>query len=368
MKLRTSAVVAFNLVCSFFWVWSCLLCGAAFRNAVAQDARTTEVGVVLSLTGDLATIGTAVRNGIEMAGFDQPELFQRIHFQYIDTRSDSATTLTGYQSMLQRSTPSVVLHFGDVMPVRPLIDRNNIAVINFSFESEAAAGSDLIVRSFDDTSAYGRALARAVSTRGLGSLAVVESEGRFFEAMAEGTARDLRGEGPVLRESVSRGQQDFRALIVRFKHRGVRGVGLFMLPEQLRTFARQARELDFHPAYFGTDLFESAAESPETQSLFRGALYPDNQVDPGFAARYKTRYGTTAHLTFAGSGYDVALTVSNILRRSPHVRGRDMIREVMKTSTYHGALGAPSPRYAEGLGHYFAYPIRVKQVLVQGGL
>jgi hypothetical protein len=141
-----------------------------------------------------------------------------------------------------------------------------------------------------------------------------------------------------------------------------------MLPEQLRTFARQARELDFHPTYFGTDLFESAAESPEAQSLFRGALYPDNQVDPGFAARYKTRYGSTAHLTFAGSGYDVAIIVGDILRRSPQVRGRDMIREVMKISTYHGVLGVPSPRHEDGLGHYFGYPIRVKQVLVQGGL
>lgn len=41
-----------------------------------------QIGVIAPLSGGMATIGNAIKNGIEMAKSDHPELFSQIEFIY----------------------------------------------------------------------------------------------------------------------------------------------------------------------------------------------------------------------------------------------------------------------------------------------
>ena len=49
--------------------------------AVSED-QNPRIGVITFLSGPNATIGTAIKNGIELARHQRPELLQMIDFRY----------------------------------------------------------------------------------------------------------------------------------------------------------------------------------------------------------------------------------------------------------------------------------------------
>jgi branched-chain amino acid transport system substrate-binding protein len=151
---------------------------------------------------------------------------------------------------------------------------------------------------------------------------------------------------------------DFRATIGKIKATGNSPLGLFLNPDQLVSFVKQARELGLERPLFGTDLFETAAEIAGPAKLFEGALYPDNDVSTEFRERYRTRYGNQAQLTFAGSGYDMALLMGEILARRPH----KIIDELEAVRNQGGVLGRFSFRKQVSVGSFFEYPVVIKAI------
>jgi ABC-type branched-subunit amino acid transport system substrate-binding protein len=83
--------------------------------AAAEEAPPLRIGVITPLTGQLATIGTAVRNGIELARREQPELVNGVGFAYEDDQADPKQSIDAYLKHLSSRKGEVIFGFGTTL-------------------------------------------------------------------------------------------------------------------------------------------------------------------------------------------------------------------------------------------------------------
>src|SRR5438105_2778161 len=87
-------------------------------SAVAADAPDTrpvvKVGVLVSLSGDLATFGESYRNAIMMAQDDHPKTKYRYQLIYEDCEYSAAKTTTAVQKLINVDKVDSIITFFDL--------------------------------------------------------------------------------------------------------------------------------------------------------------------------------------------------------------------------------------------------------------
>ncbi len=126
-------------------------------------------------------------------------------------------------------------------------------------------------------------------------------------------------------------QMDFRSLITRLKSAGVRSVGLFLTPPQIKIFIAQARTIKFAPAYFGMDTFNDS----EIHALFateaQGPIFADADIDPEYGAYYTKKFGPSEHIVEAARGDLLAQMLLHIANSSGPTFSKDAITQALHT-------------------------------------
>lgn len=338
--------------------------------AASADSGRISVGVITTLSGGMATIGTAVRNGIELARSEHPELFEQSHFIYEDDQFDAKKSISAYQKLKTVDSISVLIGFGIGVGygVGPLVERDRIPMINLTFEAGPAVGKTFVMRAMNHTGQYQSALAEYFKQKGSLRFVTIRTEIPFFTAMTN-DFRDAMGTSGEVREVgvFNPSDSDFRAVIPKLKTANV-PVGLFLLPEQLLQFAKQAKELGLNAEYFGTDLFESAAKISTEPGAYEGAVYADNDASNDFRARYLKAFGNESQLTFAGSAYDMAILVGETLRAVTPYSSEAFLKNLREVRNHEGVLGRYSYQNDAKAGAFFEYPVKVKHILSARGV
>jgi branched-chain amino acid transport system substrate-binding protein len=335
-------------------------------DAAVGDDRNARIGVITFLSGPNATIGTAIRNGIELARHQRPELLQMIDFRYEDDQCDPKLDISAYRKLTNGRGVDVLFGIGPAMVnvLWPYVERDKIPFINFNFEASSVVGKPLVVRAMNHTGQYQQALAsHLLNQKKSDDYPVVVGEHPFLQAMSQSLTEALGPQYPA-REvaTVLPTETDFRALIVKIRSYRNKPVGLFLFPESLIAFLKQARGLGFSASYFGTDLCESAAKLAGDPSLLEGCLYADNEASEAFRRDYRGKYGNEAQLAFAGSAYDMTVLVGEVLQQGRGIKGPGVIDALRKVSRRKGVLGDFSFTSTESSGSFFEYPIYVKRI------
>jgi branched-chain amino acid transport system substrate-binding protein len=338
---------------------------------LVADSRITysenpyEIGVITALSGGMATIGTAVSNGIELARKDRPELFKNIQFSYEDDQFDPKQSITAYRKLKSSGHPFLIFGMGTLLAqaIGPTVERDRIPLINFNFEAAPAIGKQFILRSFNHTDQYMQALARHLQEQGHESFPIVQTEASFLNAMVSSFQRALGPDHKIVEAGrVLPNEMDFRVQILKLKNMNQKIIGVFLWPDQLLAFFKQARELGLSAEYFGTDLCETAATLSRDPSLVEGCVYPDNESTNEFRIRYQEEYGNESQLTFAGSAYDMTILIGELLQNQNELDSSEFVRKLTAVKEQNGVLGSFSYKHDETSGQYFEYPIRIKRI------
>lgn len=338
--------------------------------ALCEEKKIT-IGVITALTGQMATIGTAVKNGIELAREKNPELFKNIKFVYEDDQFDGKISLVAYRKLKDSDKASVIFGFGAVQAyvLGPVADRDKTPYINFSFEAAPAVNKTFSIRAMNHTDQYMDTLADSLLKNGHKKFYIVRMESPFYSAMADSFSKKVGTRG-VIEEVAAHNpsETDFRTTVSKLKVLENNPVGIFLSPDQLIQFVKQSKELQIERLYFGTDLFETAASISADKTMFEGCLYPDNNVSLAFRQDYLKAYGNEAQLTFAGSGFDMTVLLGEILSTQGEFDLKNLMKSLKEVKNKPGVLGTFSFVSDGNFGMFYKYPMLVKSITHSKGV
>jgi branched-chain amino acid transport system substrate-binding protein len=338
-------------------------------NAVHAESSRPSVGVVVPLSGYIASIGSAIRNGIELAHSDRPSDMNAVDFKFEDDQHDPKLGLTAYRHLRASAPPRAIMAFGFFFPtvVGRSIKQDQTPVINLSFIAKPAIGNPYIIRAMNHTKQYGEALADFLASEEQLEYPVVTTEYDFFLRLLDDTATRLAEVKPTAKLSVIArvlpAERDFRSIISKLASIKARRIGVFLQPDQLATFMRQAREGGVSAEIFGSDICETAASIESGQKNLEGCVYPDNEVSAEFRVKYRAKYGNEAQLTFAGAAYDMSSLLADYLSKHPKPNSHEIIEALSQVRDRKGVLGRFSFKDDPSFGKFYEYPVAVKKIV-----
>jgi len=349
-----------------FLALSILLCPASTTFAQISSVPL-RVSATLPLSGPAAAYGTAARAGFELALIDDRELSKVISLDYYDSRLKPTEAVTSFAASLRKGTPLAHFDFGSAtsLALAPIAETKHVVFISSAYDVSVSRGREYVMRFANSTEDYAQALIKDLRARSLKRFVIIRAENPFFIEYSERFRSALRSDEQLEIISVPDSEQDLGALSARIarSHADYQGIGVFMFYEQSVSLLRRIKPMigDKH-VVFGTDSLEEVSANPRTSAVLEGAIFSNSLVDPAFASRYRSRYGSSSHVTFAAETYDLARLLGEIAREG---RGDTMnvISSAIKIpKDRRGALGAYRYKYSTETGGYFASMIGIKRI------
>ena len=309
----------------------------------AEEHKPT-IGIVAPLSGYIASMGTAIRNGIDLAQSENVNQFNGVNLRFEDDQHDPKLALTAYRKLRAHSTPGAIMVFSFFFPtvMGRTVLQDQVPLINLSFVAKPAIGNPYIVRAMNHTAQYGKALADFLASESQLEYPVITTEYDFFLGLIDDTVARLADIKPKVKitkiAQVLPAERDFRALVLKLKATGANRIGVFLLTDQLITFMRQARESGLTAEVFGSSLCETAARTKGAEKYLEGCIYPDNEVSAEFRGKYRAKYGNESQLTFAGAAYDMSALLAEYLKAHPNSSPSETLTALSQVRDRQGVL------------------------------
>lgn len=322
-----------------------------------------KVGVIVPLSGALAEYGVAIRNGIEIARSDDPNLFSGCGFQYEDSKYDSKTALGAFRKLTDTDEVSMVYNFGSPTSaaIAPVASKAKIPTLLWTTDPAVIIGNDYVIRFTNDADEFTKALTHYLHSRNLERLGIIVTENQYLNSILEGVRNNLSpGQSLTVIDTVQPTETDFRTMVAKLGKNSYDAIGVFLLSGQISQFYRQLRHQRISVSTFGTDFFESSTEIQSAEGGMDGAVYANNTVPSSFAGRYRSLYGNDLQLTYAGNGYDFAkLACSTLISGTS---AETVMKALESSHKRNGILGDYNLVKTEAGDKFFRFPIAVKKI------
>jgi branched-chain amino acid transport system substrate-binding protein len=343
-----------------------VILGVAFCSlgvyAATAEHRMVRVGVSAPLSGEGAEYGAAVRNGIELAREERPEVFAGITLAYEDNRYDAATAVTAFNKLATVDRADVIFSWGEppLHATAAIAERLGVPLCAMSLDPIPAVGKQFVTLTANPTEQYASLTMAHLRSRGVKRIGIVVTEDPFFNAMLQSIKEHLlSGESVDVIESVRPGDQDFKAAIMKARRAQFDAIGVYLWAGQVSTFLRQAGTASLTPKYFGTDVFESRSEIALAGDGIEGAVYPNIRVPQEFLAKYQKKYGNDAQIAYAYNAYQFALTTAVVFPSGGEI---PVAREIVARYRTVERAGVFRQQVTPSGAKYFEFPLTIRKV------
>jgi branched-chain amino acid transport system substrate-binding protein len=337
-----------------------------FPIAAIAEEDTFRLGVSCPLSGVLAEYGTAVRNGIELARLENPDLFKSIPIVFEDSQWDPKLAVSAFRTLRSQHKVDLVFNWGNPTSeaVAPIAEQAQVPTLVMSSDPRVAADKRYVVRTVNSAAKIGQRLAQEVQRRGYRSAGIIVADNSYVAGVVDGLTAALQGYGSIeVIDRVPLDTQDFRSVISKMKKRSYDVLGVMLISGQLSSFYRQMKVQELSRPSFGPDFLDSGSELAAAGAAVEGAFHPNFDVVDSFRARYIAQFGNDIQIPFAANSYDVARVVAHLFsgRGSASLRSDEIMEKIRGIRGYKGANGRMSVvRGSEG-DFYFEYPLIIKE-------
>lgn len=313
--------------------------------------ETIKIGVILPLTGELASYGEGVKNAINLA-VEQSEFKDEIQIIVEDDHSClSPNAVSAVQKLINLDKVEGIigsLCTGSTLAITPIAEENKIIVISPSSTgknlTEAGEYVFRTIASDADKSiavanyAYNKGFRKAVLLFDSTQDALVSQKDDVKLAF-----KNLGGE-IIIEESFATSDRDFRSQLNKIKNIDEDIIFVSAIPEALGIILKQAENLELDTQFVSTETSAGTKELVDIAGLsaegliFPFATTPDNLEYNKFIEDYKTKYGVEP-TAYAAEGYDAAMLLIKALFASDGTAEsiKDELFKVGKN--YYGASG-----------------------------
>ena len=341
-------------------------CSADTNTGSGGSDDTIRIGVNYELTGETATYGTNLNDGIILAleeiNADGGVLGKEIETITLDNKSD-ATEVANVSTRLATRENVVALlgpaTSGSTKAAIPAATQNKIPLISGSATADDVTinpdGSvrEYIFKTCFNDSFQGVMMAQfAYNDLGLKKAAVLaDTTSDYAQGLSKAfqeTFTELGGE--ILQvEAYAAGDNDFKAVLTNLK-----GVDpeLLYVPgyyEEVGLIIRQARELDINTPIIGGDGYESPkllelAGTDALNDIYYSSHYSpadDSELAVRFKEKFKEKFGKEAD-AFNALGYDMAYLLADALERAGEADSEKLKVALEETDGFQGVTGVLS--------------------------
>ena len=270
------------------------------------------VGVILPLSGDFATWGERIRQGLTLAAEDTTHRFT---LEYADESGcDTKLSMTNATKLLAQKVRVFFMGcLGGTKAVAPVAARQGALIFSAGLLDQQVLRQDLpLINLTTQLATEARYLAVAVAKRGMRKAAILRSPDAFGEELARWLKLELdkREVKVVFDDATAPAGNDYRTTIVRLRQHRPDALIVQLGDSQLAVFMRQLRESGISIPVFSNYVIE-ANSSPS--AAFEGIVYtyPVNSaegsaVKQAFDRRFTERFGAgtqpSANTYFAYDG------------------------------------------------------------------
>ena len=370
MKLAKRAAAL--LMVSALAVTSLTACGSKKESSGSSDSDTFKIGGIGPTTGDAATYGLAVKNGIQLAVDEINEAGgingKKIEYKFEDDQADTEKSVNAYNTLKDWGMQMLV---GTVTstPCTAVVEEthaDNMFQLTPSATAVESIQYDNAFRMCFSDPDQGKASADYISDNGIASkIAIIyNSSDVYSSGIYQKFSEEAKTKGLdiVAAEAFTADNKtDFSVQLQKAKDSGAELVFLPIYYQEASLILAQANKMGFAPKFFGCDGMDGLLDLDGfDRTLAEGVMFltpftPDaeDEATQTFVANYKEKFGDTP-IQFAADAYDCVYAIKEAAEKAeitPDMSVSDMceaMKGAMTEITIDGLTGKQITWSAEG--------------------
>ena len=321
--------------------------------SLAQDSR---IAVVLPLSGPVAELGSAIRQGLELAEEEdrQMKVERNLEFDFEDDSFDPSKSVSAVRRLLASGHHDafVIVGSGNSMATGPILEQAKIPTLSVSVAKEVSQGKRFIFRHYLETETEARLLAEEALRLRYQEIAVVTTQSDAMISIREPFLRKFTGR-VVFSEEILPAERDVRAIASRIKQKNPQAVFLCLMTPQGGILAKALREIGFQGSFFSAHPVEIDPEALRPEGSLSGSWFVGNDIAGAqeFETKYQAKFHKPAPIG-AANGYDIAKLLKAALN------SQDPVKYLEQLKSYSGALGV----YGSTADHGFSIPGAIHKI------
>jgi branched-chain amino acid transport system substrate-binding protein len=322
--------------------------------AYAKDAsKTVKVGVILPLTGQLATFGKESLNGLNLALEQTKGSGSTIELFVEDTRSTVTDSAAAINKLITSDKVAVVI--GEVASSNTIAatsaaESNKIPLMTHASTNDSiTTGKSYVSRICFVDSFQGQVMAKfaAADLKAKTAAILLDSDSDYSRGLRDSFSKAFQELGGKVSVEVSYSQKDtdFKAQLGKVRRSKPDVVFVPGYYTQVGAILRQAKELGIKATFLGTDGWDSPAFFEIAGDAAAGH-YLSNHFAPDdtdakvqkFVTEYKAKYGSVPG-AMAALAYDAGFFMRDVLKRTATGSSEEIKNAISGTKGFEGLTG-----------------------------
>ncbi|NOZ67742.1 MAG: ABC transporter substrate-binding protein [Deferribacteres bacterium] len=337
---------AAGFVVSIFVAALMVSAGVMFSGCEKADVKETfKIGVIAPLTGDIAFIGTGMKEAILMAkeqAGDDTRYNYEVVFEDDQNEQKLAASAAHKLISVDKVDALITLDSPSGNVVSPIALKNNVIHFGIAVDPNVAKGDTNFIH-WTPATRQAELLARELKRRGIrkvGVFGTVSQAGWKVYGDEFVRAAEREGLSIVTRQNFHDGTKDFRNLIARAKPTRPDIYVIEAPTPELEILTRQMREAGIDTPLTGIETFEVSGDL----GLFEGYFYV-SAVEPtsAYTTAYKQKYNKNAPIC-SGNTYDIFNLIVSAVEKAGASSSKKppadrIAAELRNIRNFSGALG-----------------------------
>ena len=338
-----------------------VLVGLFSRDCLAQSAFPKTIGISLPLSGEGASVGESVRNGIMLAYDSLPEEERaKVKLVFEDDGAKPSGAVLSFNKLTSINGADIVINPSapTANTIAPLAERKRVPFIALASDAAVSKGRYYVFTLWVTSQQKAKAALKEALRRGYKKIALFSAE--QDGCLAFKSAFELESQGKIgisLNETFELSNKDFRTYIAKLRTtKDLDGVMLISIPGQLGIFVKTLRQSGISVPLFGNEVLADRNELTTAGGALNGAWYVS---PPSFSenmlSQYRAKY-PQGSLFGASSAYDALL-----LAKEAVINGAtpdEIARYLKEVKDFNGSMGS----YSATGDNWFSIPAVVKVI------
>ena len=306
----------------------------ALLNLQPRKADSIKVGVILPLTGNVASLGVPCRNGILLAvekfNSGNTLITHRIDLIIEDSKAEAKTAVASFNKLVSIDNVQVIigpLTSTETLAVAPLAEKRSVVIISPGASTPAlsTAGDYIFRNELSDEQGGAAQAIFAYNILGFRRMACIYMNNDYGAGLYKVFKHDFENLGGQI-VSIQPFQPDtvnFRTHLAKIKYANPDALFIIAVDEVVNII-KQSHEIDFVVPFYATPIFENITYLDQLGDLAEGVIYvyygsfDPKSTDPisqDFINSYTDRFNEKPTY-YSALGYDAASIILKVIKDS----------------------------------------------------